>query len=208
VSTVFEEAPGSGDRKPEEPLSSIRRRQAPSERAADSARTGPLDLRAAFFENAPRIRRFIERLGATDQESEDLLAETFLRAHLGRDRFDSERPVLPWLFGIAANVARDHRRRRFNWRRLIERLRGQPIETLDQERSILAQEDKDRVRAALQRMPERKRVLLVMREFEELGVPEIAQALGMPEATVYSALHYARREFARCYRQLLALEAR
>jgi RNA polymerase sigma-70 factor (ECF subfamily) len=72
---------------------------------------------------------------------------------------------------------------------------------------MLAAEDAARMRAALEKLPDKKRALLVMRELEGLSAEEIGFALQMPEATVYSALHYARKDLLKQYRRLLALEA-
>src|SRR5262249_20360811 len=65
------------------------------------------------YEHAGRVRAFLLRIGVAAADAEDLTAETFLIAHEERDRFDASREVLPWLFGIAAVLARRYRRRRW-----------------------------------------------------------------------------------------------
>jgi RNA polymerase sigma-70 factor (ECF subfamily) len=169
-----------------------------------TAARAPLDVRRAFGDHAPRVRGFLGRLGIRSADLEDLSAETFLIAHLHRERFDPGRPVLPWLLGIAARLARKHRRK--IWMRgLLDRAvslaASEPAEPRLEERLGQA-EDQARVRRALEQLPEKKRLLLVLREYEELSCAEIGVALEMPEASVYSALHYARKELLKRYRRL------
>jgi RNA polymerase sigma-70 factor (ECF subfamily) len=179
-------------------------------RPAEVRMSGPsFDLRRAFHEHADRLHGFLTRLGVDRDEAEDLVSETFLIAHRSRGRFDETRSLRPWLYGIAANLARRHRRKKWLWRALSSRavsdLTAEPPPP-DLERSLLEAEDKWRVQKTLASMPEKKRMVLVMREYEDLSTAEIAEALGIPENTVYSSLHYARKEFVRRYRQQLVLE--
>jgi RNA polymerase sigma-70 factor (ECF subfamily) len=171
---------------------------------------GALDLKRAFFEHAGRVESFLRRLGIPPADAADLCSEVFLVAHQRRGSFDPLRPVLPWLLGIAVHLAQRHRRRLWV-RRLVGRALERDGESVEPsaipEQALLAAEDRRRVRRTLAELPDKKRVLLVLREFEELSAEEIGQALGMPEASVYSALHYARKEFLRKYRQRLCLEA-
>jgi RNA polymerase sigma-70 factor (ECF subfamily) len=166
-----------------------------------------LDLRRAFFDHGQRIRGFLERLGHTRADAEDLASEAFLIAHEHRHRFDPSRPVLPWLFGIAVNVSKKHRRRQWMKRLLqVALARESHDESDDLERTLVDREDQGRVRRTLAEMPEVKRSLLVLREYEDLSAEEIGAALGMPVNSVYSGLHYARKEFLRRYRQKAFLE--
>lgn len=179
--------------------------------AAPPEAAGALDLKMAFFEHAVRLQRFFTRIGVSTAEAEDLTSETFLVAYEKQDRFDQSRPLLPWLFGIAAHLLRRHRRRA--WLRTLVGLavarEADPpdLSSTDLERTLLEAEDALRVRKTLAAMPRKKRVLLVLREYEGLSAQEIGAVLEMPVESVYSALHYARKEFLRRYRQQLFLEA-
>jgi RNA polymerase sigma-70 factor (ECF subfamily) len=185
-----------------------------SDLAASDARratTATLDLEHAFAAHAEQICGFLRRLGLRPQEAEDLMAETFLIAHQKRADFDPTRPVRPWLMGISARLLKRHRRKM--WLRQVLSLKlahetGEPkTDEKNPERAMLEAEDAARMRAALEKLNDKKRTLLVMRELEGLSAEEIGFALGMPEATVYSALHYARKDLLKQYRRLLALEA-
>lgn len=167
-----------------------------------------LDLGKAFCEHAGRLRAFLIRLGVPSRELDDLVSETFLIAHEQRGRFDGSRAILPWLFGIAFNVHRNHRRSAW-----LRRLLGFSTDHEasvhpggDPEHGLLVAEECARVQRALAAMPAHKRGLLVLREFEGLKAAEIALALGIPEGSVHSGMHAARKDFLRRYRRLLVLE--
>lgn len=202
------------DSEEEEPMSTSRtdsaaRRLAELE-AARPVGAGVLDIEAAFTAHADGVRRFLGRLGLGAMEAEDVTSEVFLIAYEKRERFDPTREVRPWLLGIAAKLAKQHQRRQWVSRLLSLKL-GREIESGDRGRdpleSILDVEDSERMRRALAKLPERKRTLLVLREYEGLSAEEIGFALDLPESTVYSALHYARRELLKLYRRELTLEA-
>lgn len=166
-----------------------------------------VDLRRAFIEHGPRIERFLARLGVSRADAEDLVAETFLVAHRDSDRFDPSRPIAPWLMGIAANLARRQRRRGGLWSKIRQMLEGQGAAP-DAEALLLHVEETQRVRAALERLPHRRRELIVLREFEGLSAAEIGLALNMSESAVNTALHRARKAFVRLYHEQVAEETR
>ncbi|WP_173041784.1 RNA polymerase sigma factor [Phytohabitans flavus] len=70
----------------------------------------PADLAGVFDRYARDLLRYCTRR-VGEQVAEDVVAETFLVAYEQRDRYDASRgEVLPWLYGIATNLLRRHRR--------------------------------------------------------------------------------------------------
>lgn len=168
-----------------------------------------LDLRAAYYELSGRLRAFLQRAGWSAADADDLVSETFLIAHQRLDQFDPARPVFPWLIGIAINRARNLRRRRWFRSLLTLGLRNEPARESerDPEQAMIEAEDADRVRRALAMLSERKRMILVLREFEHLSAKQIAEVLNLDPASVHSTLHHVRKDFLKKYRQLLFLES-
>lgn len=132
------------------------------------------------------------RLG--EQLADELAAQTFLVAFDGRSRFDRRRAsARPWLFGIATNLAHNHRRHE-----LVElRAAAAPAPAngagLD---GIEARLDAERLRAplaaALAELPSEESDVLCLLVWAELDQPEIADALAIPLGTVKSRLSRAR----------------
>src|SRR5688500_13501181 len=76
-----------------------------TERArAPSAPARPT-LAEAFERGFPYVHKSLRRLGVRDADLEDLAHDVFVVAHRQLERYDPERPLLPWLFGIAVRVA-------------------------------------------------------------------------------------------------------
>jgi len=138
---------------------------------------------------AARIHAFLTRVTGDRDDADDLLQDTWMRVARGARSFDSARLVRPWLYGIAANLARDlHRRRAVRLRAVQQGNIGagesapmfRPVERID-------------MRERLARLPERLREVLVMRYFDGLDEAEMAKALDIPRGTVKSRLHGALR---------------
>lgn len=126
-------------------------------------------------------------------DAEDVMQETFVRALRGIGGFDLERPVRPWLLGIAANRCRTALVRRARRPGLAESAED-PID----HRAGLA--DPDDLAGELERALERLRpeYRLVFALFHEQNLPyeEIASTVKRPIGTVKTWLHRARGELA------------
>lgn len=113
-------------------------------------------------------------------------------------RFDSDRPVRPWLFRIVRNCARDlQRRQRVRRAESLDRGEEGVLEVTDPHadplRDAEAADLRQRIWAALRRLTDHHRDILVLRDYQDLSYAEIADVLGIPIGTVMSRLHAARR---------------
>jgi RNA polymerase sigma-70 factor (ECF subfamily) len=132
----------------------------------------------------------------------DLTAETFAQAWLSRRSFrdEAEGSALPWLFGIARNVARESARRNEVETRARRRL-GLPTE-VGSEDCYAAVEARLSPRAALaealETLPEHEREAIELRVVDELPYPDVAERLGVRPAA-------ARLRVSRALRRLSAL---
>jgi RNA polymerase sigma factor (sigma-70 family) len=139
------------------------------------------------------LRYLRRRLG--DQPAEEATAQTFFVAFDQRGRFDRGRAdARPWLFGIATNVARHHRRGEVRELRAIAAL-GPEASTADERSETRV--DAERLRGPLARclaeLPAAEADVLYLLVWAELDQPEIAAALEIPLGTVKSRLSRARR---------------
>jgi RNA polymerase sigma-70 factor (ECF subfamily) len=144
----------------------------------------------------------VRRLGTPAEECEDVCQEAFVVAfrRLGSFR---EGEVRNWLYRIAANVASErHRKRRV--RRTFQELwgkRDEPEPSRTPEHDVEAREAERTVGRALEGMAAKKREVFVLFELEGLSGDEIAARLGCKVETVWSRLHYARKEFERAVKR-------
>lgn len=135
--------------------------------------------------------------------AEDAAQEGFIRAYRSLGRFDATRPFRPWLLRIVVNVAKN--RVRAEQRNLHLTLRAPVTETSDDAGpdAVLAEERRVALVKALARLPERDRVMIACRWFEDMSEREIAVTLGIRPGTVKSRLS---RAMARLRTELAELE--
>jgi RNA polymerase sigma-70 factor (ECF subfamily) len=155
-------------------------------------RTGdPAALAALFDATADGLYRVALALVPDPATAEDAVQETFLAVIEAAPRFDGTRPVLPWLIGILRNKAAYLRRREARSPDPA-RLRGGagdggPVH------SAALRDDEDRVRAAIEELPESLRIPARMRWRDGLEPVEIARTVGARPGTVRMALARALR---------------
>ncbi len=162
---------------------------------------------AAFGElvQAYMRRAYYAALGLVGNHDDalDLSQEAFARAYRARLRIDPELPFYTWYYQILRRLCFNHLRNRRTRRErlrqgsrwLAEQAQGRaPAE--DPQRVIERAELRRRVQEAIERLGEREREVLVLKEFEGLKYREIAALLGIPIGTVMSRLYSARRRLA------------
>jgi RNA polymerase sigma-70 factor (ECF subfamily) len=148
----------------------------------------------------------LQRLGARPLDMDDLLQDVFAVLHRNWPTLDTTRPLRPWLFSVAFRLVRTYRRRH-----LRETLRdgldlddGGP----DPEERLQDQQSLTLLSAALARIPEPRRSVLVLHELDGVEVVEIARRLSITTFGVYARLRKGRKELASAVRSLHRRSAR
>ncbi|HWO03155.1 MAG TPA: RNA polymerase sigma factor [Methylomirabilota bacterium] len=154
---------------------------------------------AAFDELVRRfhrpVYRFCWRL-VRSLDAEDLAQDTFVRAFVHFERFDPQRPVLPWLIAIARRLCLDLLRRRKVMARVDTLpVTGPPPPGPEGEASL--REQLSRLERALDDLAEGPRVAIVLFHIEEMSYRDIAAALEVPMGTVMTWLHRGRAQLKR-----------
>ncbi|HXZ83964.1 MAG TPA: sigma-70 family RNA polymerase sigma factor [Myxococcota bacterium] len=147
-----------------------------------------------YDRHAPLLLRFLgRRVGA--ETAEVLAHEAFRIAFERRKSFDSSRSsALPWLYGIASNLLRKHRRAEARRLRASARMAA-GNEAADRRSSAAALHARvllPRVADAVAALPEPEREALLLYAWEELSYESVAEALQLPIGTVRSRLSRAR----------------
>ncbi len=150
--------------------------------------------------HATLVRYLTRRLGDRDW-AEEVAQETFVRA-LRQRAIVNERA---WLFTVANNLVRDEARRDARRRRHLILLRDEERErelAEPEPTSMERAEEAAMARRAVEALPERDRLALLMRE-EGLDYSEIAEALQLAPASVGTTLSRARRRLVDSYESLV-----
>jgi RNA polymerase sigma-70 factor (ECF subfamily) len=165
------------------------------------ARTQP-EFAQVFADELGYVQRSLRRLGVPERDLEDVAHDTFIVVHRKLDGYDVNRPLRPFLFGIAYRVASDYRRRA---RHRYEQL-GEPVlparAAAGPERDLAIAQAQRLVLEALQRLDPDRGAVLVMIDIDSYTAHEVAETLEIPLNTVYSRLRVARGEFALAVQRL------
>ena len=141
---------------------------------------------------------------------EDVFQETFLQLFTSRDSFDTERPLRPWLFTIAANKAKDALRKQQRTATATigtladsqEMSFDDVLDTLTSDDTMPYEELEDgeiasQVRQVIADMPENLREILILAYFNKFSYKQMARILSIPIGTVKSRLHTAVARFVK-----------
>jgi RNA polymerase sigma-70 factor (ECF subfamily) len=149
------------------------------------------------------VFRLAYRMTGNEQDAEDVVQETFLRAYKSIERFDPQAQVSTWLYAIASNCAIDTLRRRKH--RQTDELdrpgRSEPAGTEPgPERHAAGRELRERIEHELSRLTAKERVAFSLRHFEDLPIQEIARVMGTPEGSVKNNIFRAVRKLREALR--------
>lgn len=141
-----------------------------------------------------KIRGAIYRILGSEEEARDLCQEAFLKAYRALPGFKGQARFSSWLYQIALNLCRDRMRRRRG--RVFVSLddADQPgLQRVDPGPSTLdLVESQDLSRAvadAVADLPEEQRVVIVLKEYQDLTFLEISETLDVPLSTVKTRLY-------------------
>lgn len=145
-----------------------------------------------------RVYAVALRMTGNPDDARDVTQDVFISALRSLKRFRGDSQLSTWLHRVAVNASLDLGRKR-------SRRKTSPLdevhETADPspgpdehaEAAIRAAE----VQRALAELSDEHRAVLVLHDLQQLGYPEIAEALGVPVGTIKSRIHRARAEMAR-----------
>lgn len=162
--------------------------------------TGHVDFDQVYERFRTPVWRLARRLTNSQEEALDTTQEIFLRVWRGLPGFRGDAKLSTWVFQIAWNYLRAHRRKMGRSLQIVSEDVDATQELValardsspDPERRASATELLERVEEALGQLPEHYRVVVWLRDGEDLSYQEIADALDVPIGTVRSRLARAR----------------
>ncbi|MGB6118044.1 MAG: RNA polymerase sigma factor [Mesorhizobium sp.] len=168
-----------------------------------AARRDSAAIRSIIKANNQRLYRLARAIVGNDADAEDVLQEAYIRAFGKLEEFRGDSSLTTWLSRITINQALMRLRGRRRQRRAAEDAQTQaqariipfPLATPaeDPERIMAQRQLLDLVEQATDDLPEQFRLVFIARVVEGLSVEETADTLSLPQATVKTRLHRARK---------------
>jgi len=156
--------------------------------AVERARSGDSDAFRLLVEQHSRaVFRLAFRMTGNEQDAEDVVQETFLRAYRQLDKYEARSSFSTWLYRIASNYSLDlirmrkrHEEKRERGSKAEERdiLQTIPVNAPGPDRIAHSNQVQARVNEALNELSDQERTAFVLRHFEGLSIDEIGETLG------------------------------
>ncbi len=148
-------------------------------------------------QNRSRIRAIIKRM--TGSFNEDLEQEIYLKTWENLPSYKEKGKFAAWMSALAVNLCRDY----FRSKEYQTALRQNPLENeeilapqLSQEEELTSLQRQKIILKAVNRLPKKMRIVIVLYDFEEMSYAQIAQKEKISEGTVKSRLFTARKILA------------
>jgi RNA polymerase sigma-70 factor (ECF subfamily) len=151
------------------------------------------------------------RLLCDEHDAEEIVQQTFIRVWQNLQRYDPAQKFTTWLYRIATNLCLDRLR--------VRSRDAARVSSLDQgdarfdvpdpggmEERHSNQEIAAIVRRLISQLPEKQRLVFVLRDLQELSMEEVAAVTGMSVGSIKTNLCYARQRIREILRRQLQIE--
>jgi RNA polymerase sigma-70 factor (ECF subfamily) len=174
-------------------------------------------VRDLFRRSYPMMKRVARSYVASEAVAEEIVQETWLAVVAGIDRFEGRSALSTWIFSILTNQAKSHsarERRALPFSCVGPADAEEPVVDPDRfqndddawpghwatpprpwqkpERRLLSLEARDELKAALAQLPERQRLIVVLRDIEGLSGEEVCDLLALSQENQRVLLHRGR----------------
>jgi len=169
-------------------------------------------------------KAYAQALGMLKDKDEamDIAQEAFVKVYKYLDHFKGDSSFYTWLYRIVANLCLDRMRRKAGAQSTENR---EFDETLNQDelstagilstrlgtnpaKSMLRAELAQKIDEALQKIPDKHREILLLRELEGMSYEDLARVLKVPKGTVMSRLFHARAKMQELLSEYLGVDAK
>ena len=159
------------------------------------------ELEMCINEYGKDIYSFCKHLANNRQETDDLYQDTFLKAVELKEKIDYANNPKSYLLSIALRIWKN-KKRKFAWRKRIADIQSIVDERdvdmresteLSPEERIICKEKEESVRMAVNRLPEKLKIVVLLFYMEDLSTAQIADVMKIPVGTVLNRLYQARK---------------
>ncbi len=160
----------------------------------------PEAYKKLYAEHVRRIGRIAKSyLGVDDVE--DVIQEVFIKVYKNIKKFRGDSSLSTWIYRITVNVCKDMLAKKHRKKEILtsfgledddEKTFSEPVEETKPSDEFLKEVSAEEIQKAINSLSEEDRLLITLREIEEMSYSDIADVVGKPIGTVKSKLHYAR----------------
>jgi len=156
-----------------------------------------------------RVLGLALKLLGSAEDAQDAAQEVFLRMFKYIHRFDVQKPLEPWLLqmtvNVCRNIGRDRQRRWTTFPTTVEPEMAVFSNARDPHVGLNEEQERQLLWKALDTLPEKERLAVILRDIDGLKTSEVASILGSTETTVRSQVSRARVRIKEALDQLLGV---
>jgi RNA polymerase sigma-70 factor (ECF subfamily) len=145
-----------------------------------------------------RLTRLAQSVVHNEEDALDVVQEALVKVYKGLNSFRSSSTLYTWLYRVVMNHAIDlvRRRGKVSFESTADMVYELPdtVDTSRPDKESLRTELRQMIFAAVDKLPEKQRSVILLREVEGLSYREIADVIGCSEGTVMSRLYYGREQ--------------
>jgi RNA polymerase sigma-70 factor, ECF subfamily len=157
--------------------------------------SGLESFKLVYKEVFPVIMRVAYHVTYNMDASEDICQEAFIRFFDRGLIFPSVDEAKYWLIRVTKNLSINYVKRKGREKAAVDKIKKQPQPSMKSgEESVIGEETCEMVRSAIQRLPEKLRAVLVLKEYSDLNYKEIATILNITESNVKVRVHRAKQQ--------------
>ncbi|MBN1348887.1 sigma-70 family RNA polymerase sigma factor [candidate division KSB1 bacterium] len=165
----------------------------PDEKLVSLFQAGDVNAFEALYHRYSRsLVNFMMRMLHDEHRAEDLFQDIFIKLLEMPEIYQNKARFKIWLYRVAMNRClndiRNRKKRREHAVRIAESL---PKNQVTNDRQLNQIEAKIEIRQALAQLPAEQQAALILKYYQNLTYPEIAEISGCPVGTIKSRLHYA-----------------
>lgn len=147
-----------------------------------------------------KIFSLIYNMLRNENEIEDIAQEVFIKVYKNLDKFHGDSSLYTWIYKIATNLCLDQIKKRKDIIYMDEKLRVNddeveiqiPSDEKTQDELYEQKELKQKLEKCIEKLPEKQRAMIVLRDIKGLAYDEIAEILELKLGTVKSQINRAR----------------
>ena len=156
------------------------------------------DFRKVYDENYTLLMQVSIHIVYNQEIAEDIVQEAFERFFIKNMSFPSMDDAKYWLLRVTKNLALNHLKRNKRELQLVEKVKKMPGSEVanytDSAHAVIEEEDRRRVRNAIESLPENLKLVIQLKEYSGLDYKAIGKVLGISETNVKVRVHRARRK--------------